>query len=115
MRRAVTVNSLSGLCITKLDVLDGLETLNICVGYVIDGKEYRTLPLEMHRLTVCKPIYETLPGWQTSTAGITDEAQLPTAARNYLDRLSTLLAVPIDIISTGPERKATIMVRDIFA
>ena len=114
MRRAVSVNSLSGLCITKLDVLDGLETLNICVGYIIDGKKYHTLPLEMHRLMTCEPIYETLPGWQTSTAGITHEAQLPIEARNYLNRLSSLLDTPVDIISTGPDRKETIVVRDIF-
>ncbi|MHA7841100.1 MAG: adenylosuccinate synthase [Gammaproteobacteria bacterium] len=114
MRRAVAVNSLSGLCITKLDVLDGLENLNICVGYLIDGKKYHTLPLEMHRLTACEPIYETLPGWQTSTAGITDEKQLPPAARHYLDRLSHLLSIPIDIISTGPDRNETIIVHNIF-
>lgn len=114
MRRAVVVNSLSGLCITKLDVLDGLETLNICVGYLIDGKKYHTLPLEMHRLTACEPIYETLPGWQTSTAGITDEKQLPPAARHYLDRLSHLLSIPIDIISTGPDRNETIIVHNLF-
>ncbi len=114
MRRAVVVNSLSGLCITKLDVLDGLETLNICVGYLIDGKKYHTLPLEMHRLTACEPIYETLPGWQTSTAGITDEKQLPPAARHYLDRLSHLLSISIDIISTGPDRNETIIVHNLF-
>ena len=68
----------------------------------------------MHRLTACEPIYETLPGWQTSTAGITDEKQLPPAARHYLDRLSHLLSIPIDIISTGPDRNETIIVHNLF-
>ena len=115
VKHAVNVNSISGLCITKLDVFDGLDTLKICVGYELDGKPVKYFPLDADQVAACKPIYESLPGWQTSTAGITNYEALPENAKRYLKRLTDLVNVPIDIISTGPDRDQTIVLRDPFA
>lgn len=114
MRRAVHVNSLSGLCITKLDVLDGLDTLKICTGYKLAGKTLTVPPVDADDYAACEPIYEEMPGWQQTTFGITDYQQLPVEAKAYLQRLSELLNVPIDIISTGPDRDQTILLRNIL-
>jgi len=102
LRRAVLHNSLSSLGVTKLDVLDGLDTLRICTGYRIDGEVQEQPPLLPHRFSECEPVYETHPGWQEPTSGITEFAKLPENARRYLARMEQLADVPIDIVSTGP-------------
>ena len=114
LQRAVLHNSLSSLGVTKLDVLDGLDTLQICTGYRIDGEVRERPPLLPHRFSECEPVYETHPGWQEPTIGITDFAQLPDNARSYLARLEQLAGVPIDIVSTGPDRSETIVLRHPF-
>jgi adenylosuccinate synthase len=115
LRRAVDINSISGLCITKLDVLDGLETLQICVGYRCDGEVMEIPPAGAEAYAACEPIYEEMPGWQESTLGIQHYDQLPANAQRYLERLGAIVGVPIDMISTGPDRDETIVLRDPFA
>ena len=114
LRRAVFANGLTGLCVTKLDVLDGLPEVKICVGYRLDGKELATAPLLTERYSECEPIYETLPGWEAPTSGVTSYAELPREARHYLARLEALLDVPVDVVSTGPSRDAIIVRRHPF-
>jgi adenylosuccinate synthase len=114
LRRAIINSSISGLCVTKLDVLDGLEIIKICVGYRLDGAVLEVPPFLVSRYQDCEPIYETVPGWKASTVGITALAELPEAARNYLDRLESILQVPVDMISTGPDRDQNIVIRDPF-
>lgn len=114
MRRSAQANSLTGLCITKLDVLDGLETVRLCVGYQAGGRWYQVAPVGADALVACEPEYIEMPGWDVSTAGLTDRSQLPEAARAYLDKLSELVGVPIDLISTGPDRNETIVLRHPF-
>jgi adenylosuccinate synthase len=111
LRRAVLHNSISSLGVTKLDVLDGLDTLRVCTGYRIDGEVREQPPLLPHRFSECEPVYEEHPGWSEPTVGITDFAKLPSSARQYLARLEELGGVPIDIISTGPDRAETIVLR----
>lgn len=114
VRRSRQINGLSGLCITKLDVLDGLDRVRICVGYDVDGEHRTTPPAAAEALARCQPLYEDLPGWQESTAGVRSLEELPANARRYLERLAELTGSPIDIISTGAEREETIMIRDPF-
>ena len=114
LRRAVLHNSLSSLGVTKLDVLDGLDTLRIATGYRIDGEVHEQPPLLPFRYAECEPVYETLPGWKEPTSGITDFARLPESARRYLARVEQLAGVPIDIVSTGPDRAETIVLRHPF-
>jgi adenylosuccinate synthase len=114
LRRAVLHNSLSSLGVTKLDVLDGLDTINIATGYRIDGQVREQPPLLPHRYSECEPVYETHPGWSEPTFGITDFAKLPGNARRYLARIEQLAGVPIDIVSTGPDRAETIVLRHPF-
>ena len=114
LRRAVIHSSCSSLCVTKLDVLDGLATVRVCVGYEHGGRRIDTPPLLPEQLAHCRPIYEELPGWSQSTAGITRYQALPPAARAYLERLQVLVGVPVDMVSTGPEREHTIIRRDPF-
>ena len=109
LRRSIVNSSVSGLCVTKLDVLDELETIQICAGYTIDGKSIPGVPVVVDRFADCKPVYEEWPGWQESTVGITDFDKLPQKARDYLARIEELAGVPIDIISTGPDREQTII------
>ena len=109
LRRSIVNSSVSGLCVTKLDVLDELETIQICVGYAIDGKPISGLPVVVDRFAECKPIYEEWAGWQESTVGVTAFDQLPKKARAYLSRIEELAGVPVDIISTGPDREQTIV------
>ena len=109
LRRSIINSSVSGLCVTKLDVLDDLETIQICVGYEIDGEAIAGLPGVVDRFAECKPVYEEWPGWQASTVGVTAHAELPENARNYLHRIEELAGVPVDIISTGPGRNQTII------
>src|SRR5210317_940477 len=109
LRRSIINSSVSGLCVTKLDVLDELETIQICVGYAIDGEPIAGLPVVVDRFAECKPIYEEWAGWQESTVGVTAFDVLPEKARAYLARIEELAGVPVDIISTGPDREQTII------
>lgn len=111
LRRAVVLNSLSGICLTKLDVLDNLEEINICTGYELPQTEFAGASDAEFYANV-KPIYETVPGWQTSTVGITEYDKLPENAKNYIKRIEQLIECPVDIISTGPDREQTIVLRD---
>ena len=115
LRRAIQINSVSGLCITKLDVLDGLSELKICVGYRCDGEVRDTPPVGAEAFAHCEPIYETLPGWSESTVGIRDYDALPANARAYLRRIEEVSGIPIDIVSTGPDRNDDIILRHPFA
>ena len=114
LRRSIVNSSVSGLCVTKLDVLDELEKIQICVGYEIDGEPISGVPVLVDRFAECKPVYEEWDGWQSSTVGITDEGDLPQRARDYLARIEELAGVPVDIISTGPDREQTIIKRHPF-
>jgi adenylosuccinate synthase len=114
LRRAVFTNSLTGLCVTKLDVLDGLEEIKICVGYRLDGALIDTPPILMDRYAECEPVYETMAGWTTETSGVTSYDTLPEAAQAYLTRIEEILETPIDIVSTGPGREAVIIRRHPF-
>ena len=109
LRRSIVNSSVSGLCVTKLDVLDELETIRIAVGYEIDGLAVPGLPVSVDRFAQCQPVYEDLPGWKSSTAGITAYRALPGNACRYLERIEELVGVPIEIISTGPDRAQTII------
>ena len=109
LRRSIINSSVSGLCVTKLDVLDELETIQICVGYEIDGEPIAGLPVIVDRFAECKPVYEEWSGWQASTFGVTNFDDLPQKARDYLARIEELAGVPVDIISTGPDREETII------
>ena len=114
LRRSIINSSVSGLCVTKLDVLDGLETIKICVGYEIDGEPISGLPVIVDRFADCQPVYEDMPGWSESTVGATSYEDLPGNARQYLERIEDLVKVPLDIISTGPDREQTIIKRHPF-
>ncbi|MBA4141541.1 MAG: adenylosuccinate synthase [Nitrosospira sp.] len=120
LKRSIQINGVSGLCVTKLDVLDGVETLRLGVGYNLSGKgtrkEFRSiLPVGADELACCEPVYEEMPGWVDSTGGITNFEQLPAAAQRYLKRVEEVCNVPIDMISTGPDRKETIVLQHPFA
>ena len=114
LKRSIQLNGVSGLCITKLDVLDGVEVVKLCVGYEVEGKLSDILPVGAEELARCVPVYEELPGWQESTVGVKEHAKLPKAARDYLKRIEALCGVPIDLISTGPDREETIVLRHPF-
>jgi adenylosuccinate synthase len=114
LRRSVQINGVTGLCITKLDVLDELETVRLCTGYRHGGTLTEILPFGADAVASCDPVYEEFPGWRQSTFGVRDWAQLPQAARRYLQRLSEVTDVPIAMISTGPDREQTILMRHPF-
>jgi len=109
LRRSIVNSSVSGLCVTKLDVLDELETIQICVGYEIDGQAISGVPVVVDRFAECQPVYEESPGWCESTVGAKSFQELPANARTYLARIEELAGVPVDIISTGPDREETII------
>jgi adenylosuccinate synthase len=111
LKRSAQVNGLSGLCITKLDVLDGIAELKICTGYELDGETIDILPMGADDIARCKPIYETLEGWSESTVGVTQLNKLPTQARLYLQRIEQVCGVPIHIVSTSPDRDHTILIK----
>ncbi len=112
MKRAVQINSITGFCLTKLDVLDGLETLQICVGYKDkDGNVKDVPPMAADGYDLVTPVYEEMPGWSDNTFGVTDYDSLPQAAKDYIARLEVITGVPVDIISTGPDRNETIVMR----
>lgn len=114
LRRAIQINSITGLCITKLDVLDGLDTLRLCVGYNYNGEISLTPPSGAEAYEICEPVYEDMPGWSQSTVGVREYDQLPQNARDYLQRISEITGAPLDIISTGPDRADTIVLRHAF-
>ena len=109
LRHAVELNGANGLCVTKLDVLDGLESVQVCIGYRYNADQWDRLPEGADALGQCEPIYRELPGWSESTAGVTELEQLPENARLYLREIEQLAKAPIDIVSTGPERSQTIV------
>jgi len=115
LRRACMLNSLSGLCMTKLDVLDGLDTIRLCTGYRCNGKVVGSVSADAEALLACEPVYEEMPGWKESTLGARRYEDLPGNARAYLERIASVLGTPIDIISTGADRADTIILRDPFA
>jgi adenylosuccinate synthase len=114
LKRSMIINGISGLCITKLDVLDGLPEILICTGYKLGGQMLDVLPLDADEIAACEPVYETLPGWSDTTAGLTHWEQLPANARRYLERMQALIGAPIDMVSTGPDRVHTILLRHPF-
>ena len=114
LRRAVVNSSVSGLCITKLDVLDGLESLRLCVGYRVGGQVHTEPPVFADAYSEVEPVYEEMPGWSESTVGLRQFEQLPVNAQRYLRRVSELVGVDIDLISTGPDRDQTIVLRHPF-
>ena len=111
LKRSVQLNGVSGLCVTKLDVLDGMDVIRLCSGYLVDGEVSDRLPVGADDLARCVPIYEDFPGWSATTFGVKTLAGLPGEARRYLDRLSEVSGAPIDMISTGPDRDETILSR----
>jgi adenylosuccinate synthase len=112
LKRSVQINSVTGICLTKLDVLDGLETIRVCIGYRHRGAVIAEPPVGAEAIQECKPVYEDLPGWQASTVGVRSYDDLPEAAKSYIRRIETLTETPVDIISTGPDRADTIVLRD---
>ncbi len=111
MKRSILINGLSGLCITKLDVLDGLSEIKMGIGYEMDGRHIDILPLDADEIVACRPIYETFPGWTEPTVGLTRWDDLPLNARRYLERVQQVIGAPIDMVSTGPDREQTILLR----
>src|SRR5262245_11197948 len=114
LKRAVQANGVSGLCITKLDVLDGLDTIRVAVGYKVRGEQRSILPVGAEALPICEPIYEEHAGWKESTVGVKSFDKLPATAQKYLHRLEELVGAPIAIISTGPDRVETIVMKHPF-
>ncbi|MDQ3206043.1 MAG: adenylosuccinate synthase [Pseudomonadota bacterium] len=115
LKRAVAINGISGLCITKLDILDGMPTLKMCIAYQYRGKQTEYAPLDAQGWDECEPVYLEFPGWQESTQGITEWDKLPPAARAYLRALEELSGCPLAMVSTGPDRDANIVLRDPWA
>jgi adenylosuccinate synthase len=114
LKRSIQINGVSGLCITKLDVMDGMETVQLGVGYRINGVESDIMPAGADALTDCQAVYEEMPGWRESTLGVQRYEELPKAARDYLERIAKVCGVPVDMVSTGPDRDETIVLRHPF-
>ena len=114
LRRSAQLNGLSGLCLTKLDVLDGLETIRICVGYKMDGKEISIFPSNGKDASRCEPIYEEMPGWKENPIGTKSMDALPANAQAYIKRIEELVGKPVDMVSTGPDREETLVLRHPF-
>jgi len=114
LKRSIQINGVSGLCITKLDVMDGMETVRLGVGYRTNGVESDILPAGADALADCQAVYEEMPGWSESTLGVQRYEELPEAARNYLERIAKVCGVPVDMVSTGPDRDETIVLRHPF-
>ncbi len=114
LRRSIVNSSVTGLCVTKLDVLDELETIRVCVAYEIDGETISGVPVVVEQFAECKPVYEDVPGWRASTVGVSRFEDLPANAQSYLSRIEELAGVPVDIISTGADREETIIRRHPF-
>ncbi|CAG7602702.1 adenylosuccinate synthase [Candidatus Vallotia tarda] len=114
LKRSIQINGVTGLCITKLDVLDNLDEIKLCTGYKIDGYNVDILPRGASQVSRCQPVYETFPGWKQNTVGIRSWDTLPFNARAYLTRLEKVAGIPIDMVSTGPDRDETILLRHPF-
>jgi adenylosuccinate synthase len=114
MKRAICLNGLQSLALTKLDILDNLETIKICVGYKLNQETLTEFPLLIEDFNLVEPMYESMPGWKKSTRGITNYKDLPENAKHYLKKIETLGDIPISIISLGPERESTIILKDVF-
>jgi adenylosuccinate synthase len=114
LKRSMIINGISGLCITKLDVLDGLPEILVCSGYELGGRQLEILPLDADEIAACQPVYQRFEGWHESTAGITRWDDLPVNARHYLECVQAVIGVPIDMVSTGPDREHTIVLRHPF-
>ncbi|MFO1323357.1 MAG: adenylosuccinate synthase [Burkholderiales bacterium] len=114
LTRSLQLNGVDGLCITKLDVLDGMSEIRLCTSYVMDGRPLALIPTGAEAVARCRPVYETLPGWSESTVGAKSFAALPANARAYLSRIEALTGVPIAMVSTGPDRDETILVHHPF-
>lgn len=115
VRRSIELNSISGVCLTKLDVLDELESIQVCTHYELNGERLSSPPMDSDLLAQCKPVYETLPGWQSSTFGMKTLDELPVNAKRYIKRLEQLMDVPVSIVSTGPDRDETIVLEHPFS
>ncbi|MGH8853770.1 MAG: adenylosuccinate synthase [Telluria sp.] len=115
LRRSVQINGVTGMCLTKLDVLDGIESLKLCTGYKIDGRQVDIFPVGAEEAALCEPVYEEMPGWTESTVGAKTMDELPANARAYIKRIEELVGIPIDMVSTGPDREETIVLRHPFA
>lgn len=115
LKRAMIINGVTGLCLTKLDVLDGLSEIKICTGYTLRGQALDILPLDADDIADCEPQYESFPGWTGSTFGLTRWDDLPLNARRYLERVQALIETPIAMVSTGPDREHTILLTHPFA
>jgi adenylosuccinate synthase len=115
VRQAVKVAGIDGIALTKLDVLDGLEQLNVCVGYKIHGEDYGYYPAGRGAQAAVEPVYETMEGWSDSTRCARSWADLPATAIKYIRRIEELIEAPVALLSTSPERDDTILVRDPFA
>jgi adenylosuccinate synthase len=114
LKRSVQINGVSGMCLTKLDVLDGLESLKLCTGYRLHGKQVDIFPVGAEEAAACEPIYEEMPGWTEPTVGVKLMQNLPANARAYVKRIEELVGVPVDMVSTGPDREETIVLRHPF-
>ncbi len=114
LKRSVQINGVSGICLTKLDVMDGIESVKLCVGYELDDKKIDIFPVGAEDAARCKPIYEEMPGWSESSLGVQSFDALPANARAYIRRVEELIGVPIDMVSTGPDREETLVLRHPF-
>lgn len=115
LRRSVQLNGLTGVCVTKLDVLDGMPTVRLCTGYKYRGSTTDILPFGADDVAACEPVYEEFSGWTESTFGVQSWSALPANARRYLERMAAVIGVPIDMVSTGPDREQTILLRQPFS
>ena len=114
LRRSAQINSLTGICLTKMDVMDGLETIRIATGYICDGVSMDVPPIGADAYEQCQPQYIEMPGWTESTVGVRDYSKLPENAKAYIKKIEEVIGVPVDVISTGPDRADTMLMRDIF-
>lgn len=114
LKRSIQINGVTGMCITKLDVMDGLPEIKICTGYRINGEVVDMLPFGAHQVAQCEPVYETMSGWAESTVGVKRYEDLPENARRYLERLAEVTGAPVTMVSTGPDREETIVLEHPF-
>ncbi|MGR9107447.1 MAG: adenylosuccinate synthase [Gammaproteobacteria bacterium] len=114
LKKSIRLNSISGLCITKLDVLDGLEKVGICTGYTSHGRALHDIPIGAEKYSECQPVIEEFPGWNEKTGGVTNYAALPEQAKAFLSKIESLVGVPVEIISTGADRNETLILNNPF-
>ncbi len=114
LRRSIDINSITALCLTKIDVLDGLSEIKVCTAYELDGEICDYPPYDSEDYARCKPVYETLSGWSGKTYDVTEYNDLPIAAREYVKFIEDKMGIPVDIISTGPERNQNVIIKNIL-